>query len=42
MSKVDVADSKACEYGLFAARTLIGRRPGDWNFFGFFEFVGRL
>jgi len=42
MSKAGVTDSKACEYGLFVARSLIGRGPGDWNFFDFFEFVNRL
>jgi len=39
MSKSGVAaDSKACEYGLFVARSSIEKGPGDWNFFDFFEF----
>ena len=42
MSKVGVAHSKACEYGLFVPKSSIGRGPRDWNFVDFFEFIGRL
>ena len=42
MSKAGIADSKACEFGRFVPRSSIGRGPGDWNFFDFSEFVGRL
>jgi len=42
MSKADVADSKACEYGLFVARSSIGRGPGYWNSFDLFDFISRL
>jgi len=37
MNKVGVADSKACEYGLFVARSLIGRGPGVWKSFDVYE-----
>ena len=39
MSKASVTDSKACEYDLFVARSLIRRGPGDSNFFDFFELL---
>jgi len=39
MSEAGVVDSKACEYGLFVARSLNGRGLRDWNSFDFFEFV---
>jgi len=42
MSKEDVTYSKECEYGLLVARSSIRAGLGDWNFFDFFEFVGRF
>jgi len=39
MSEAGVVDSKACEYGLFMARSSIETGPEDSNFFDFFEFV---